>query len=826
MADLEAGTVIGGDFEVQSLLQKGGMGAVYLAVQRSTMRQRALKVMHTEIVLDEAYRARFAQEARVASRIDSDHVVEVIAAGVDEVRGFPWLVMELLEGEELGARVERGQQLTPPEAAEALAQLYHGVARAHAAGIVHRDLKPENLFLSRARRAGVPFTLKILDFGIAKLLEDAKTHATTQALGTPLWMAPEQSDQRSVVSPATDVWALALIAFWVLTGRHYWLTALSPTATLTGLLREILVEPMPAASLRAAELGASVPIGFDEWFAACTDRDPRARIQTADLAWERLGQLLRSDGVPERWALTGTAPASVPPALRSDRPLASGPATASDSAPMVQLSMQPHSEPSLTADAAPRGSDHAHGYFYPVVYPFSEPGCARELWWVALINYLPGLNLLLLRGFRLELTQRMLRGQAPLFPPPAHMGSFLFQGALLWTMTGLYLIPPLALMAFTGIRGLSSFLGDLLTLAGIVLGLTNVSLWDFVVRELWTSLLAAAIDSVWAILSLPLYRAAMIHYAVTGKVGAFFAVHTNIGFIVRHARAFANLYLFSFILNAMIALAGLVLASTVVGALLIPLFALPVYYWTTGYEYGLLAQEFARDLADPKVARGQLRWLLVPAGLALLVHACAPDPLDKPDLAAISAGAQPAGCGAPFGRSGASSGVSATAALPTNTTTAAGSRSISSRAPQSERPQVVPSASASAAEDAATTELRVVQTVVVAYYADLSADTFDASEHFAPRIERYISMQGTSPAAINAYINGPFRSQFKKPKFTLEPGSLEREASGSYVYDEHSEYYFVAKKRQVSQRYKVRVRVVDGKIAFLHQFQRLPSAAQ
>src|SRR5688572_16089715 len=132
MAELGVGQVVGDDFEILKPLEKGGMGAVYLALQRSTGRQRALKVMHAEIVSDPLQRGRFAQEARVASQIDSDHVVEVVAAGVDPTQGFPWLVMELLDGEELGKRVDRGDHLTPDERVEALAQLFHGMARAHA----------------------------------------------------------------------------------------------------------------------------------------------------------------------------------------------------------------------------------------------------------------------------------------------------------------------------------------------------------------------------------------------------------------------------------------------------------------------------------------------------------------------------------------------------------------------------------------------------------------------------------------------------------------------------------------------------------------------
>lgn len=122
----------------------------------------------------------------------------------------------------------------------------------------------------------------------------------------------------------------------------------------------------------------------------------------------------------------------------------------------------------------------------------------------------------------------------------------------------------------------------------------------------------------------------------------------------------------------------------------------------------------------------------------------------------------------------------------------------------------------------ASEEAQVIS-LVEGYYRDLNAGTLDASKYFAPHIDRYISMMGTNPAAINQYIHGLFKKQFNSPKFEYETGSLEREADGSYVFAEHSSYYWVAKKRQVDQRYKVRVRLENGKLTFFQQFQKLPS---
>ncbi|MFO0592673.1 MAG: bifunctional serine/threonine-protein kinase/formylglycine-generating enzyme family protein [Polyangiaceae bacterium] len=275
---LEPGTVFGRDFKILRALKSGGMGAVYVVEQRSTGKQRALKVMNPELANDPATRERFVLEARAASQIDSDHVVEVVTAGVDEATSAPYLVMELLRGEELYDALARLGALPVGDVAEVLSQIGHALERAHAMGIVHRDLKPQNVFLAASRRKDSPFTAKLLDFGIAKLVADShKTH--TQPLGSPLYMSPEQTDSKGRITPATDVWALGLMVYKMLTGHEFW----RETASLPALLREIVVEPIPFASARAAETGVAsvLPVGFDAWFARCVTRDIDARFPEA-----------------------------------------------------------------------------------------------------------------------------------------------------------------------------------------------------------------------------------------------------------------------------------------------------------------------------------------------------------------------------------------------------------------------------------------------------------------------------------------------------------------------------------------------------------------
>jgi len=280
-AALPEGTVFCGDFRIVRVIARGGMGTVYEAVQLSTGRRRALKVLHRRSAPDDPNSQRFLEEARVKSRVDSEHMVDVVVAGVDHASGSLWIAMELLEGETLADRLLElapGDPLPSEEAWRLLGQLCRGLARAHQQGVVHRDLKPANVFL--ARGANGPVTVKLLDFGIAHIM--GTTYGNSLAIGTPLWMAPEQVT-RGEITPATDVWAVGLIAFRLFTGRNYWLHALPGDQTIHGLLDEITAEPLVSATARAEAHGFSrdLPERFDAWFARCVARDPSSRYRSA-----------------------------------------------------------------------------------------------------------------------------------------------------------------------------------------------------------------------------------------------------------------------------------------------------------------------------------------------------------------------------------------------------------------------------------------------------------------------------------------------------------------------------------------------------------------
>lgn len=261
------------------------MGAVYEVRHTSNEKRWALKIMHPELARSAEARERFSREAKVDALIESTFVVGVIDAGVDAATQTPYLVMEFLVGEDLGEYMLRKGRLPAAEVLIYLRQAARALDKAHAKRIVHRDLKPENLFLCRSDEEDDK--VKVLDFGIAKLLETVG-QASTQSAGTPLYMAPEQTRRGRDIGPWTDVWALGLIAYTLLVGRSYW-----QAETIGELYGELLSpEGREQPSARAARGGVSLPASFDAWFFRCVHNDPSRRFSTAGEAVAQLGMVL------------------------------------------------------------------------------------------------------------------------------------------------------------------------------------------------------------------------------------------------------------------------------------------------------------------------------------------------------------------------------------------------------------------------------------------------------------------------------------------------------------------------------------------------------
>jgi serine/threonine-protein kinase len=278
---LSSGSKFHGRYEVVRCIKAGGMGAVYEAIHLETRRRCALKVMLPSLVADPEMRARFRLEATVAADVHSEHIVEIYDAGVDTEAGMPFIVMELLRGEELGAILRRRGTLPAAEVVELLAQAALALDRTHAAGIVHRDLKPDNLFVTQ-RDDGSP-RLKLLDFGIAKVVARSTDAAkATRGMGTPLYVAPEQIRGEATIAGQADIYALAQITYELLVGEAYWEEDVQRAETFYSVLMKMIEGALESASARAHRRRSVVlPPAFDAWFFKATAANPAERFKHA-----------------------------------------------------------------------------------------------------------------------------------------------------------------------------------------------------------------------------------------------------------------------------------------------------------------------------------------------------------------------------------------------------------------------------------------------------------------------------------------------------------------------------------------------------------------
>jgi eukaryotic-like serine/threonine-protein kinase len=285
------GSVIRERYRLLKKLGQGGMGSVWLAEDDELLRQVAVKLMAPAIAQDPVVARRFRTEAQAAAALRTKHVVQVLDFGLDD--GQPFIVMEVLEGENLADRLGRVGRLAPADALTLLTQVGRAIGQAHALGIIHRDLKPANVFITRDDDTGEEL-VKVLDFGIAKeqtprgkapVLETS----TGQILGTPYYMSPEQISLRARVDTRTDIWAFGVLTCEVLTGRRPF-----TAGTIEELTLVICSDPLPVPSRLA-----TVPPGFDAWFAQAVARDPNERFESLETA---LGALRTALSEPERQA--------------------------------------------------------------------------------------------------------------------------------------------------------------------------------------------------------------------------------------------------------------------------------------------------------------------------------------------------------------------------------------------------------------------------------------------------------------------------------------------------------------------------------------------
>lgn len=282
------GELVQGKYRIGPLVGFGGMAAVMSAHHLELDQPVAVKLLLPEHAARPDAVRRFLAEARAAARLKSEHVARVIDVGTTETkRGvhIPFLVMELLEGQDLDALLDTRERLPYPEAVEYVLQACEAVAEAHSLGIIHRDLKPGNLFLT-ARRDGAP-VVKLLDFGISKIAQrpgghGKKEHAVTadrEMMGSPGYMSPEQVRSARDVDPRTDIWSLGVILYELLTGDQAF-----PAATVADIFVRILHSPPDPIAIRAPE----TPPALVEIVMRCLQKKPEARWPTVEALAEAL----------------------------------------------------------------------------------------------------------------------------------------------------------------------------------------------------------------------------------------------------------------------------------------------------------------------------------------------------------------------------------------------------------------------------------------------------------------------------------------------------------------------------------------------------------
>jgi serine/threonine-protein kinase len=298
------GAVLNRQWKLIRIIGEGGLAAVYEA--HGPQGRRAIKLLHSHFVSTRAIVERFYAEAKACFSLRHPHIatVEEYAYAED---GTPYIVMELLEGVSLEDHLRKGISIPPEQAAPMVYGILQALSCAHSRGIVHRDLKPANLFLVPS---GAEWTVKVLDFGIAKVMDLAggigsKTR-TGAVLGTPGYMSPEQVKNAKAVDPRTDLWAVGVVFYEMLCGKHPYGTA-DQLARMVAVLRDAHT---PIAT-HAPHLAR-----WEPFFEKALQKEPDARFQSAEEMAEQLRAL--AQGTPARFVPEGIQTVAMP-AMKDQR---------------------------------------------------------------------------------------------------------------------------------------------------------------------------------------------------------------------------------------------------------------------------------------------------------------------------------------------------------------------------------------------------------------------------------------------------------------------------------------------------------------------------
>ena len=268
---VEVGATLAGRFVLVALLGEGGMGSVWRARDERLGIDVAVKVLRHGIAPKDALLRLFAQEAELTQRMLSRNVVRVIDRGFAE-EDTPYIAFELLEGEELGKRLDREGSLPLADCATIVVHVCRALERAHAVGAVHCDIKPENIFLCSTEDL-----VKVLDFGIASMARPAGGARPDDARlggmsGTLEYMSPEQVLEEKTPDARSDLYALGVVAYRAFTGQ---------TPYMASTLGQLLIALTGGAAAAPSTLRPEIPPLLDTWFARAIDRDPNLRFQSA-----------------------------------------------------------------------------------------------------------------------------------------------------------------------------------------------------------------------------------------------------------------------------------------------------------------------------------------------------------------------------------------------------------------------------------------------------------------------------------------------------------------------------------------------------------------
>jgi len=332
----QPGDIVAERYRIEHELGHGGMAVVYAATQLSggNNRQVALKWLFEGRSHRQERRRRFLREARAAGMVQHRNVVRVYDAG--EHKDGVYLVMELVEGESLTKHMERGK-LEPADAIDLLMPAMRGMAAAHKQGIIHRDLKPDNLYVCKARGDTGKFEIKVLDFGLSKLIGPAADSLHTipgTLVGTPQYMAPEQADGRlGAISERSDVYTLAVILYEAIAGQRPF-----ESETLAGQLMKIAHDD--PTQLR--DVRPEVPEDLADTIMWALARDPLQRpanVEDFAIELERFGSVGFADNGRMSEAKVSMRPRKISdraPASTSDRAPSPGSPAASAAPPPAQ----------------------------------------------------------------------------------------------------------------------------------------------------------------------------------------------------------------------------------------------------------------------------------------------------------------------------------------------------------------------------------------------------------------------------------------------------------------------------------------------------------